>query len=232
MADEQTTAPHPDAVQHGGDHYKEGGALQHWNMLALIGFGWEYYVGAATKYTTRYMKKKGAEDVTKAMHFTEKLISLIEEGTVPMVFRTTQGFRYNLDKNPAVYDKQLNVEQLVYEYCLANKVTNKNAIAALLVLFQAGNVEDLHDALGYLVALHKDVTGFVEPVVVEPTAAERAATATEAGVQAIGAADRNYVAQGGPDERSEDPPAVVTSAPTPAPKATRARPVTRKDKGG
>jgi hypothetical protein len=102
-----------DAIQIGGNHYKDGGAMQHWNMVVLLGWGWEYYIGNATKYATRYMKKNGDQDVEKAIHYVDKLIELVESEAVPARFRTTQGYRLNLDPHPGVYDRNVDTESLV-----------------------------------------------------------------------------------------------------------------------
>lgn len=68
-------ASEADRKQHGGDHYKDGpNSLQHWNVVAVL--GWDYYIGAATKYLWRLGKKGSAEDaiqdITKAIHYLEK----------------------------------------------------------------------------------------------------------------------------------------------------------------
>ena len=189
-----------DDIQHGGDHYKKGGAMQHWNMLLLVGFGWEYYIGAATKYTSRYMKKRGAEDVQKAIHFVDKLVDAIERGQVPTTFRTAQGFRMNLDAQPATYDQTVNVEQLVKDYCVANDIKDLAAITALQRLFSARSVGDLMSARVSLVTLHDSLTGYTEPEVAAPTGAARVASVTDAASAALGAeAGPAYVGQD-PDE--------------------------------
>lgn len=177
-----------DNIQHGGDHYKEGGAMQHWNMLLLVGFGWEYYIGAASKYAARYAKKRGAEDVQKAIHFVDKLLDAIERAQVPAAFRTTQGFRMNLDAHPAVYNLTVNIEQLCQQFFEANGITSEYAQAAIQRLFEARVADDLRDARASLVALHDEVTGHVEPAPVEPTAAERVAQKTAGAASALGVA--------------------------------------------
>lgn len=63
-----------DSIQIAGGHYKTD--FQHWNLLAILGYGHEYYTGQATKYLTRWRKKNGARDVAKAKHFIQKLIEL------------------------------------------------------------------------------------------------------------------------------------------------------------
>ena len=62
-----------DAVQHGGNHYKQ---FKHetWNVIADWGLG--YFDGNAVKYLSRWRHKGGIEDLKKAKHYLEKLIEL------------------------------------------------------------------------------------------------------------------------------------------------------------
>jgi hypothetical protein len=68
-----------DQIQPGGDHYKVGGALQHWNMAAANHLG--YFEAATTKYVTRW-RTKGVPrlDLQKAKHYLEKLLELAAVG--------------------------------------------------------------------------------------------------------------------------------------------------------
>ena len=67
--------------QVGGTHYKDLGDLQHWDVVARL--GWDYYLGCATKYLWRLGKKgspeKALEDLSKAIHFLEKKRELMQE---------------------------------------------------------------------------------------------------------------------------------------------------------
>lgn len=63
-----------DEQQYGGDHYKT--SAQHWNELPVMGYGFEYYTGQASKYLTRWRKKNGLPDLLKGQHFIEKLLDL------------------------------------------------------------------------------------------------------------------------------------------------------------
>jgi len=56
--------------QIGGSHYKA--EYQHWDLALDIEMGPLEY--AATKYTTRWDKKNGAQDVKKAISYIDKLI--------------------------------------------------------------------------------------------------------------------------------------------------------------
>ena len=96
----------PNEIQHGGDHYKKAGNAQHWDMLPHCGFGWEYYIGAATKYATRV--KDPENDPKKIVHFIDKLIWLIEQGLVPPEFQTVGGKR-DFDFGSVPYSKRVYV---------------------------------------------------------------------------------------------------------------------------
>jgi hypothetical protein len=63
--------------QVGGNHYAKGGDFQHWDLIERYGIG--YLEGYATKYILRWRDKNGVEDLKKALHCVEKLISLREE---------------------------------------------------------------------------------------------------------------------------------------------------------
>ena len=68
----------PNTKQIGGSHYRDGGNLQHWDFVTLNGIG--YLEGCATKYLSRHRKKGGKQDLEKAQHYVEKLISVLEDG--------------------------------------------------------------------------------------------------------------------------------------------------------
>lgn len=61
-------------LQVGGSHYQSDGE-QHWDRMYRL-YGRGYFVGCITKYVERYHLKNGAEDLQKALHFTEKLLEL------------------------------------------------------------------------------------------------------------------------------------------------------------
>ena len=60
--------------QVGGTHYKNKKAPDHWDMVEIL--GWDYLLGAATKYLWRLGKKGGpenaVEDIDKAIHYLQK----------------------------------------------------------------------------------------------------------------------------------------------------------------
>lgn len=65
----------PNDRQVGGDHYRRAEGEQHWDRVYRL-FGSGYFIGCATKYIERYQDKNGKEDLEKAVHFIQKLISL------------------------------------------------------------------------------------------------------------------------------------------------------------
>lgn len=81
----------PNEVQYGGDHYKNAGSFQHWDMLPTCGFGWEYYTGCITGYMTRI--KQPMLDAKKTQHFVDKLLWLIDNHMVPAVYSPAQSAR-------------------------------------------------------------------------------------------------------------------------------------------
>lgn len=64
--------------QVGGSHY--AGAYQHWDFVLDSGMG--YLEAQITRYIDRHEKKKGREDVEKALHYAEKLLEARREGRV------------------------------------------------------------------------------------------------------------------------------------------------------
>lgn len=85
----------PNAVQFGGDHYHRAGYHQHWDLLAMLGYGWEYYTGRASAYLTRV--KDPELDPSKAGHFLDKLVWLIDTGHFPATFQPTGTPSIDLD---------------------------------------------------------------------------------------------------------------------------------------
>ena len=66
----------PDAVQVGGDHYKDN-TIQVWDAIHDWGLG--YFSGNVIKYVARHQKKNGVEDLKKARHYLDKLIAMSEK---------------------------------------------------------------------------------------------------------------------------------------------------------
>ena len=65
----------PDAVQVGGDHYKDN-RIQVWDAIHDWNLG--YFSGNVVKYVARHTKKGGLEDLKKARHYLDKLITVWE----------------------------------------------------------------------------------------------------------------------------------------------------------
>jgi hypothetical protein len=66
--------------QVGGGHYKNANGLpDHWDIV--VGMGWDYLLGNATKYLWRLGRKggpeKAIEDLDKAMHYLAKKRELL-----------------------------------------------------------------------------------------------------------------------------------------------------------
>lgn len=68
--------PIPDNLQVGGDHYKDN-KIQVWDAIHDWGLG--YFSGNVIKYVARHQKKNGVEDLKKARHYLDKLISMSEK---------------------------------------------------------------------------------------------------------------------------------------------------------
>lgn len=72
----------PNSHQVGGNHYRKVPGEQHWDRMWRIygpDVAWVYFVGQITLYVERYRDKNGIEDLKKARHFLDKLISLEEK---------------------------------------------------------------------------------------------------------------------------------------------------------
>ena len=65
----------PNAVQVGGDHYKDN-KIQVWDAIHDWGLG--YFSGNVIKYVARHQKKNGIEDLKKARHYLDKLIAMAQ----------------------------------------------------------------------------------------------------------------------------------------------------------
>lgn len=79
---DQTQFPNklnPNERQVGGDHYRT--EYQHWDLMGDL-IGADYFVAQITRYLTRWRKKEGVRDVEKALHYFEKLRSLIDNRTI------------------------------------------------------------------------------------------------------------------------------------------------------
>jgi hypothetical protein len=108
--------------QVGGTHYSS--SYQHWDFVEDNGIG--YLEACATKYITRHHKKNGLQDLEKAEHYVEKLISLAADGRRPR--------NKNID------------DALIQKFTQANQIGDTEAEICRL-LFKGWETEDLHTAL-------------------------------------------------------------------------------------
>lgn len=64
-------------IQVAGNHYKERGKYQPWDVIVEWNLG--FLEGNALKYISRWRSKGGIEDIRKAIHYLEKLIEVEKE---------------------------------------------------------------------------------------------------------------------------------------------------------
>lgn len=62
-----------------GSHYQRG-TVQHWDVVSGMGIG--YLEGCSTKYLVRWRDKNGLQDLHKSQHFLEKLIEMVDSGSI------------------------------------------------------------------------------------------------------------------------------------------------------
>lgn len=62
-------------MQVGGNHYSNK-AIQPWDYIVSNGLG--YLDGCVVKYVTRYKEKGGVDDLSKAAHYLQKLIEIVQ----------------------------------------------------------------------------------------------------------------------------------------------------------
>lgn len=136
----------PNKVQYGGDHYRKAGNLQHWDMVADLGGGWEYYVARATAYLTRI--KDEDLDPKKAVHFIDKLLALIEQRRVPPVFESTQSKRRGFDNRYGTPSTTMvDVDEYLRSYYTANSLSaDSDEAEGIALLVKAVTVADLKRA--------------------------------------------------------------------------------------
>ena len=66
----------PNKHQVGGNHYKNGDKIQHWDFTWENGYDQFQYI--ITKWVHRWKDKGGLEDLRKARHALDKYIDVIE----------------------------------------------------------------------------------------------------------------------------------------------------------
>jgi len=154
------TLNNPNAVQYGGDHYHKAGMNQHWDMLPVFGYGWEYYIGRATAYLTRV--KQPELDPQKAGHFVDKLVWLIDNGWVPPVYarhghRTTAELHHYLadvyfpaNAIRATSDEAAAITMLMFATNRADLVACKQAISRIERIQHTDEGPAIHPTAGYV----------------------------------------------------------------------------------
>src|SRR5271165_891835 len=70
----------PNDYQVGGSHYVA--EYQHWDLV--VDNRLPYLESQTTKYITRFRKKNGVQDIQKAIHYLEKLQTVIQEGRLSL----------------------------------------------------------------------------------------------------------------------------------------------------
>lgn len=107
--------------QVGGNHYRT--SSQHWDLAARLDLG--YFEGQISKYITRHRFKKGEEDAKKALHFTDKLLELVQNhGRQPR-----HKFITAVDMADYVNANQLTVHEHTILFRLLNWSTTSDLIA-------------------------------------------------------------------------------------------------------
>ncbi len=61
--------------QIGGTHYKDD-PIEHWDLVVLLGL--DYFQAQILRYTLRWKKKNGLEDLQKGQHYYQKYIEIEE----------------------------------------------------------------------------------------------------------------------------------------------------------
>lgn len=157
----------PNEIQIGGDHYKKAGDRQHWDMLPACGFGWEYYIGIATKYLTRIKDKE--LDPAKALHVVDKLMWLIDNGLVPSVFQTTKGNRLHADGGTLPQSQRVDVEGYLVLYYKANGIDPESTEAKVIYGLMLARTRDDLEAVRDLLASWAAPAKKAEPKQAVPT---------------------------------------------------------------
>lgn len=121
------------ATQIGGNHYAQGGDVQHWDFITVNGIG--YLEGCATKYVARWRKKGGIEDLKKARHYVQKL-------------------RECLAQNRLLASRFLKPKITAEQFAAANGLTGVEQAAVALIAFW----EDESD----LAAAEEIITNMIE----------------------------------------------------------------------
>jgi hypothetical protein len=124
-------------TQVGGTHYAT--QFQHWDFVHQFQLG--YFEGQVTRYVTRHRRKKGLEDLNKALHFVEKMIEL-HTTSVFSPTHTLPADAYRLSdyvkaNNLGEGEAQVMVRMTTWRHVVDLQVT-KNLILDLIADYEGG----------------------------------------------------------------------------------------------
>ena len=119
--------------QVGGSHYSS--TYQHWDLVQDIGLS--YMMGCITKYVTRFNRKNGIEDLTKAIHFCEKQLEIINLNTASDPINQPSGVFHavNLPNQLELYTEEYRTLKVgnFLEATFPNSMTcEKESLASLI----------------------------------------------------------------------------------------------------
>lgn len=107
--------------QIGGQHYKTN--YEHWDFVEDVNL--PYMEAQVVKYVTRYLNKKGAEDLEKAQHFLEKLCEQ----------RSDKNF--SLREYSVLNNLDVTQERIIWDVICGNFTIAHNGIRDLLADLEA-----------------------------------------------------------------------------------------------
>jgi hypothetical protein len=110
-----------------GTHYKS--SFQHWDFVEMFEIG--YLEANATKYVLRWKKKNGVEDLKKAKSYVEKLI-------LEMHFNDRRS------------KSTIGDDFFINEFCISNKLGEKERNICHVLLAQWEVVEELEAVIGWI----------------------------------------------------------------------------------
>lgn len=137
----------PNSSQIGGQHYRLNPAYQHWDLVVDTNMG--YFEGQITKYVTRWRRKNGVQDLKKAIHYINKLISLYEDERLRIVNRLRD------ISTPEKLEK-------FYNFCSDQKLSRAEVIIFERIVFYT-HVDDLKMARLYIEQLIEQSTNHLTP---------------------------------------------------------------------
>jgi len=135
--------------QVGGKHYKCN--YQHWDLVCDLGLN--YLEGCITKYVARWRKKNGIEDLHKAVHYLEKLIS-IEEGVDRWSIQENITWRWATNGNVlwGKHDHFINDQRFIDKvelFCEENQLNEAESHVTRLIVLR-NDVGNLKKAMEFI----------------------------------------------------------------------------------